>query len=388
MAGTSNPLYFQWRTPFGSQQNYKTETKGLLVHSGARNPLQKRLPIGPNEAQEALAETHDGICEQHLGTKALAKKVLRAGYFWPTMLKDAKDYVTICDKYQRHANMNIAPPAELTLVTSPWPFAWWGIDLLAPFPKATGQLKYLVVAVDYSTKWIKVEPLAKITAKNVLCFFKRNILARFGIPTLVVSDDGTQFTNRMFQDYVRNLGIKQNFAFVEHPQANGVAEAANRVIMHEIRRRLDQVKTSWAEELHKVLWAYRTTPHSTTDESPFRLTYGTEAVIQIEMNKLSWQTSADTDFDTNAVNQCKEIPLKQKIAAQHNKKVIKREFEIGDLVQRRNQKDSEERKLIANWEGPYRIAMKSGTGAYDLEDLIKGAIPRTWNIEKLKMYYT
>jgi hypothetical protein len=87
--------------------------------------------------------------------------------------------------------MHNAPPAELTSLTSPWPFALWGIDLLGPFPKAARQLKYLVVAVDYSTKWIEVEPLAKITTKNVLRFFKRNILARFGIPSLVVSDNGT-----------------------------------------------------------------------------------------------------------------------------------------------------------------------------------------------------
>lgn len=74
--------------------------------------------------------------------------------------------------------------------------------------------------------------------------------------------------------------------------------------------------------------------------------------------------------------------------ARYDKKVIKREFEVGDLVLRRNQKDSKEGKLAANWEGPYKIAMKTGTGAYSLEDLTKGAIPMTWNAEKLKRYYT
>jgi len=108
-------------------------------------------------------------------------------------------------------------PAELTSLVSPWPFAWWGIDLLGPFPKATRQLKYLVVVIDYSTKWIEVEPLVKITAKNVLRFFKRNILARFGVSALVISDNGTQFTDQRFQDYLRKIGIKQNFTSVEHP---------------------------------------------------------------------------------------------------------------------------------------------------------------------------
>jgi hypothetical protein len=84
----------------------------------------------------------------------------------------------------------------------------------------------------------------------------------------------------------------------------------------------------------------------------------------------------------------RETTLKQKIDARHSKRVIKREFEVGDLVLRRNQKDSEEGKLSANWDGPFRIVMKTGTGAYGLEDLHQNAIPRTWNAEKLKKYYT
>jgi len=109
------------------------------------------------------------------------------------------------------------------------------------------------------------------------------------------------------------------------------------------------------------------------------------------------------DFPTNAANlreelefvdevrseaALRETTLKQKIAVRHNKKVIKREFEVGDLVLWRNQKDSEEGKLAANCEGPYRVRMKTKTGAYGLEDLHKGTIPRTWNAEKLKKYYT
>jgi len=319
------------------------------------------------------------------------------------MLKDVKDYVNLCDKCQRHGDMHLAPPAKLTTLVSPWSFAWWGIDLLGPFPKAASQLKYLVVTIDYSIKWIEVEPLAKITAKNVHRFFKRNILARFGVPTLVVSDNGTQFTDKKFQDYLRNIDIKQSFTFVEHPQANGLAEAADMVILRGIRRRLKTAKTRWAEELNTVLWAYRTTPHSTTGKSPFRLTYAMEAVIPIELTELTWRTDANTNFPPNAANlheefefvdevrseaALREITLKQKIAARHSKKVIKREFEGGDLVLRHNQKDSEKGKLAANWEGPYIIWLKTGTRAYGLEGLHKGIIPRTWNAEKLKKYYT
>ena len=173
----------------------------------------------------------------------------------------------------------------------------------------------------------------------MLRFFKRNILARFAIPALVISDNGTQFTDHKFQEYLRNLNIKQSLTSVKHPQSNGVCEAANRVILRIIQRRLDEIKTSWVGELHKVLWASWTTSHSTTGKSPFRITYGTEAVIPIEANELSWRTSTDTDFDTDAENlreklefidevrteaSLSKIALKQKIASRHNKRVIKR----------------------------------------------------------------
>jgi len=130
--------------------------------------------------------------------------------------------------------MHIAPPAELTSLSSPWSFAWCGIDLLGPFPKATGQVKYLVVAVDYSTKWIEADALAKITAKNVLSFFKRNLLARFGALALVISNNMAQFTDRKFRDYLKNLNIKHNFTSVKHLQTNGKPKSTNRVILRGI----------------------------------------------------------------------------------------------------------------------------------------------------------
>jgi transposase InsO family protein len=85
--------------------------------------------------------------------------------------------------------------------------------------------------VDYFTKWIEAEPLAKITAHNILRFFKRNILARFGIPQSVVTDNGPQFTDKKFREFLAELGTTQHFTSVEHPQTNGQAEAANRVIL-------------------------------------------------------------------------------------------------------------------------------------------------------------
>jgi hypothetical protein len=375
--------------------------EGKLYRRGFSIPLLKC--VEETKVPEILQEIHEGINAQHLGGRSLARKALRAGYYWPTMQHDAKEHVKKCQKCQRHGDMHLAPPSDLKTMSSPRPFAWWGMDILGPFTVGSYQNKYLIVAVDYFTKWIEAKALAKITAFNILRFYKRNVLARFGVPQAIVTDNGTQFTDGKFQDFVAKLGTKQHFTSVEHPQTNGQAEAANRVILRGLRRRLGESKKRWVEELHSVLWAYRTTPHSTTGETPFRLTYRTEAVIPVEIREPSRRTEAPLDEEMNdeAMREeldlveeirsgaaLREASLKQKIALRHDAKVIRREFQIGSLVLSRNQKDSREGKLAANWEGPYRVRDKIDNGAYYLEHLDGEPLARPWNAEKLKQYYS
>ena len=99
----------------------------------------------------------------------------------------------------------------------------------------TNQNKYLILAVDYFTKWIEAEALAKISAQNVLRFYKINILARFGIPQAIVTDNGTHFTDCAFQELVTKLGTTQHLASVEHPQTNDQAESTNRIILRGLK---------------------------------------------------------------------------------------------------------------------------------------------------------
>jgi len=157
----------------------------------------------------------------------LAKKLLRAGYYWPTLEKDAMAYSRKCDTCQRHSNFHKAPPEDLSVITILWPFHQWGMDILGPFPQAPGRLKFLVVAIDYFTKWIEAEPLATITSSKIQKFFQKFILSRFRIPRSLVTDNGTQFTDKSFKVLMDNLHIKHHFTSVEHPQTNGLAEVAN-----------------------------------------------------------------------------------------------------------------------------------------------------------------
>nr|KYP76568.1 Pro-Pol polyprotein [Cajanus cajan] len=203
-----------------------------------------------------MREIHEGICASHSGGRTLAAKVLRAVYYWPTLKGDCVKFVKKCVQCQKHGNLIHSSAAELHSINSPWPFALWGIDVLGPFPVAKGQVKFLLVAVDSLKKWIEAEPLACISAANVQKLFWKNLVTRFGIPYAIVSDNGLQFTDKKFNIFLENLGIRHRFTSVEHPQSNGKAEAANKVILTKLKKRLGSAKGAWAEELPKVLGTY------------------------------------------------------------------------------------------------------------------------------------
>lgn len=106
----------------------------------------------------------------------------------------------------------------------------------------------------------------------------------------VVSDNGTQFVSRTMEEFCKGLNIQQIFSLVEHPHTNGLAEAANKVVSIGLKKRLDNAKGRWSEEVAQVLWSYHTTPHLTTQETPFKLVYGSDAVIPVEIGELTIRT--------------------------------------------------------------------------------------------------
>jgi len=102
--------------------------------------------------------------------------ILRAGYYWPTLKVNSADFVKRCQNCQEHGPLIHLHPHDLKYINSPWPFSLWGMDIVGPFPPATGQRKFLLVVVDYFTKWIEVEPLVKITAQQVQSFVWKDIV--------------------------------------------------------------------------------------------------------------------------------------------------------------------------------------------------------------------
>lgn len=153
-----------------------------------RDENEQADQLVPHEADYVIREVHEGICGNHSKACSLVHKLVRVGYNRPAMQKDAQSYVRVCDRYQRFSNIIRRPMEELTPMGTPWPFDQWGLDIVRPFPPAIRQLKFLIVGIDYFTKWVVAEPLVAITEKNVQSFFWKNIICRFEISRILINN--------------------------------------------------------------------------------------------------------------------------------------------------------------------------------------------------------
>ena len=350
-----------------------------------------------------LYEVHEGVCGGHPAARTLSDKIKGAGLYWPTMRKDAEDYVRKCDKCQRFADVPRLPSTEQTMVVPAWPFDMWGIDLIGPFPKAKGKMTHVVVAVDYFTKWVEAKALATISEENIINFVHDQIWCRFGLPRVIVSDNGTQFATK-FTAECNRLRIEHRQSAVAYPEGNGQAEAANKLVLTALKKILENKKSKWVDELNTALWVVRTTVRNSTGETPFSLTYGSEAMAPVEValptyrvihfdetkNEAARRQDLDDLEEKRMMARMKMVNYKQKAKAHHDKRVKKRSFSVGDWVLRNVAVQGTKpgyRKLSEKWEGPYLVRQVIKEGTYMLRGEDGENIKNAWNSNHLRRYY-
>ncbi|GJT18859.1 reverse transcriptase domain-containing protein [Tanacetum coccineum] len=293
------------------------------------------------------------------------------------MHEDTRKLIRACQDCQVHKPVPGSPQQKLSPITSPWPFYKWGINIAGPFSKGPGKVKFLIVAIDYFTKWIEAKLVATITGNRIKKFLWDNIVCRFGLLGEIISDNRKHFQDNPFKDWCEKLYIRQHFASVKHPQTNGLVERENRSLG-------EGIKTS-------------------NGDTPFSLTYGTEAVIPAEIGMPTLRTS-EVDLVQNdealEINldlleerreqaAIREAKSKAKIERYYNSKVRSISFKPRDLVYRDNEASRVEDtgKLGPKWEGPYEVTEALKNGAYRLRDRDGKQLSQTWNINNLKKCY-
>jgi IS30 family transposase len=184
--------------------------------------------------QNRRARTNGDTCKAMWGphwVQALAGKGFQTRFLLAEGASDAAELLQKCENCQRCARDQKQPSALNQLIQPTWPLQRWGLDLLGPLPPAQGNLKYVVVEVEYFSKWIEAKPLATITSATVQKFFWQNIVCRFGVPKAITFDNGTQFDAETFKTFCNQIGTKIHFALVKHPESNGLVERANGIII-------------------------------------------------------------------------------------------------------------------------------------------------------------
>ncbi|KAI3802010.1 hypothetical protein L1987_30132 [Smallanthus sonchifolius] len=231
------------------------------------------------------------------------------------MHKNASKEIHKCEGCQLHAPIKASLKHDLVTVTSAWPFYKWGMNIVGPFSEARERIKFLLVAVDYFTKWPEVKPLALITGKQVIALIKnqiiyesgridlnittiakqvikfkwKQIICLFGLPRQIVTDNSKQFADKPFSAWCTDLHIKQIFNSTAYPQCNGQVERMNRSIVFGIKTKVGRHGKDWLEDLPSVLWAIRTTEKTSHGRTPYSLVFGSEVVIPAEIGVATHQ---------------------------------------------------------------------------------------------------
>ncbi|XP_071719265.1 uncharacterized protein [Rutidosis leptorrhynchoides] len=199
--------------------------------------------VGPKQAEKIIDEVHARACALHSGFRTVVEKIKRLGYYWSGMYNDAAKRIRVCQECQLHTPISKASRHPMIPITSPCSFYKWTIDVVGPFHVGSGSADYLVVAIDFFTKWVA----------------KQN------------------------HNWCQGLNIKQSFTSIAHPQANEQCKVTDRDIVHAIKARLGKQHRGWVNQLPKVLWAHRMILKNSTGETPFSLVYGSKAFFPAEV---------------------------------------------------------------------------------------------------------
>ncbi|GJU69244.1 reverse transcriptase domain-containing protein [Tanacetum coccineum] len=276
-----------------------------------------------------------------------ARKIFDSGFYWPTIYKDAHDFVTRCDICQRQGKITQRDEMPQNSIQVCEIFDIWGIDFMGPFPSSRGN-KYILVAVDYLSKWVEAKALPTNDAR-VVCKFLKTLFSRFGAPRAIISDRGTHFCNDQFTKVMLKYGVTHRLSTAYHPQTSGQVEVSNRGLKRILERTVGENRASWSDKLDDALWAFRTAYKTPIGCTPYKLVYGKACHLPIELEHKAYWALKHTNFDVQTAGDHRKVQLnelnelrdqayensliyKEKTKRIHDAKIKNRVFNVGDRV--------------------------------------------------------
>ncbi|XP_059289075.1 uncharacterized protein LOC132042569 [Lycium ferocissimum] len=280
------------------------------------------------------------------------------------------------------------------------------MDVIGPIQlAASNKHHFILVAIDYFTKWVEAASYSSVTKKAVTDFVRNNIICQFGIPESIITDNGANLNSHLMKDMCAQFRITHRNSTAYRPQMNGVVEAANKNITKILRMMIDNYK-DWHEQLLYALLGYCTTIRTSTGATLYLLVYGTEAVIPTEVEIPSLRIIQEAELydaewilkryeklalidEKKMIVVCHGQLYQQRMARAFNKHVRTRLFQIGKLVLTRIFPNQEEYKgkFAPNWQGPYMVRKVLSGGVVVLAKMDGQEWPRAINSDAIKRHY-
>ncbi|GJS49657.1 reverse transcriptase domain-containing protein [Tanacetum coccineum] len=321
--------------------------------------------------QQKRKACHEGNPQGHHSANITARKVFDAGFYWPAIYKDAYELNKSCDACQRQGKISHRDEMPQNAIQVCKIFDVWGIDFMGPFPSSRGN-KYILVAVDYLSKWVEAKALPTNDARVVVKFLK-SLFSRFGAPRAIISDHGTHFCNDKFDKVMSKYGVTNRLSTPYHPQTSGQVEVTNRGLKRILERTVGENRASWSDKLDDALWAFRTAYKTPIGCTPYKLVYGKACHLPVELEHKAYWALKHANFDLKTAGDHRKLQLnelselrdqayensliyKEKTKKLHDSKIKNRIFNVGDQVLLFNSRlKIFSGKLKSRWSGPFTI---------------------------------
>ncbi|GKB06735.1 reverse transcriptase domain-containing protein [Tanacetum coccineum] len=264
-----------------------------------------RRCVHGQEAIDILTACHNGPTGGHHGANYTAKKVFDSSFYWPTIYRDAHDMVKSCDSCQRQGKISQKDEMPQNAIQVCEIFDVWGLDFMGPFPSSRGN-KYILVAVDYLSKWVEAKVLPTNDARVVVKFLK-SLFARFRTPRAIISDRGTHFCNDQFAKVMLKYGVTHHLSTAYHPQTSGQVDVSNCGLKRILERTIGENRASWFDKLDDALWAFRTAFKTPIGCTPYKLVYGKACHLPIELEHKAYWALKHCNFDLKTTGDHRKV---------------------------------------------------------------------------------